>query len=205
MGGSGSGRYSGRPTVDGSARIELPRLKRSGFLKPGSRVSGAWSWSRGDEPWGSVSLTVWVGFEGRGRLSLDYVVDGLPVEQQIELEGVPMRFGGHRWYARCPASGRRCTTLVLPNGGRRFASVKAWRLAYASQNEDIYGRAHRRIAKAEARLARMSKYARKPTRDKQWARLEHGERVLDFGLTRALARIMKWDARVAGRKRRRRT
>ena len=40
MGGWGSGRYGGRPTVDASLRIELPHLRRTGYFKVGHRVSG---------------------------------------------------------------------------------------------------------------------------------------------------------------------
>jgi hypothetical protein len=109
--------------------------------------------------------------------------------QEIHLVAMPMPFGGCRWFALCPVTGRRCTTLVLPSGGRRFASVRAYRLPYASQREDIFGRAHRRIAKATARLDRMSKYARRPTRQKQWDRITEAEAVLDQGLELALRRL----------------
>lgn len=132
-------------------------------------------------------------------MNISFTHKGEPVEQLITLVSVAMRFGGWRWYAICPFTGRRCTTLVLPNGGHRFASVKAWRLPYGSQNEDAYGRAHRRIAKAEARLEGMSKYARRPTRERQWARIEDGNSVLDYGLVIACGRIMQADARRGGR------
>jgi hypothetical protein len=197
MGGYGSGPGGGRPTVEGSLRLELPRLRRAGYLKLGQRVSGTWSWSRGGEPIGSVSVTCIVDPESTSSLVIEFNRNGEPVTQHISLEAVPMRFGGFRWYARCPFSGRRCTTLVMPNGGKRFASVKAWRLPYASQNEDAFGRAHRRIAKANERLARMSKYARTPTRQRQWDRLWEGERVLDYALTLAWARISGLEARLS--------
>lgn len=100
-------------------------------------------------------------------------------------------------YAGCPLSGRRCTTLVMPNGGHRFASVKAWRLPYASQNEDVFGLAHRRVAKAEERLARLSKYARMPTRHRAWERIEEAEGVLDYGLASAWARLSRVEARLS--------
>lgn len=198
MGGYGSGPGGGRPTVEGSFRLELPRLRRAGYFKPGHRVSGTWSWSRGGEPSGSVGIACMVDPERASSMVIDFTRNGEPVTQNITLEAVPMRFGGWRWYARCPFNGRRCTTLVLPNGGHRFASVKAWRLPYASQNEDTFGRAHRRIAKANERLGRMSKYARTPTRQRQWDRIWEGERVLDYGLTVAWARLSGLEARLNG-------
>jgi hypothetical protein len=124
-------------------------------------------------------------------MDISFERDGQRVDQHIYLEPVEMRFGGWRWYARCPMSGRRCMTLVLPNGGHRFASVKAWRLPYASQREDIFGRAHRKIAKANERLDRMSKYARTPTRQHQWDRIAEAEEVLDYGLALAWQRLSK--------------
>lgn len=199
MGGYGSGPGGGRPTVEGSLRLELPRLRRAGYLKSGCRVSGSWSWSRGGDPSGSVSLACTVDPEGTSEMVISFSHKGEPVTQHIRLECVPMRFGGWRWYARCPFSGRRCTTLVMPSGGHRFASVAAWRLPYASQNEDIFGRAHRRIAKAKERLDRMPKYARRPTRQRQWDRISNAEELLDQGLALAWQRLSKLEGRLRGK------
>jgi hypothetical protein len=189
MGGYGSGPGGGRPTVESSLRLDLPQLRRAGFLKPGCRVSGTWQWSRQGEPAGSVSIIVALEPEERSSMTISFLRGGEPILQEIHLVAMPMRFGGWRWFALCPLDGRRCTTLVLPSGGRRFASVRAYRLPYASQREDIFGRAHRRIAKATARLDRMSKYARRPTRQKQWDRITEAEAVLDHGLELALRRL----------------
>lgn len=196
MGGYGSGPGGGRPTVEGSLRLELPRLRRAGYFKPNHRVAGTWSWSRGGEPSGSVSIACMVDPERASSMVINFTRNGEPVTQNITLEAVPMRFGGWRWYARCPVSGRRCTTLVLPNGGHRFASVKAWRLPYSSQNEDAYGRAHRRIAKANERLGRMSKYTRTPTRQRQWDTIWDAEAVLDDGLALVWQRLNKLERRL---------
>lgn len=199
MGGYGSGRSGGRPTVESSPRLELPRLRRAGYLKPGCRVSGTWSWSRGGEPSCSVGMVCTVDMSGQSTIVLSFTLRGDAVTQQIRLEAAPMRFGGFRWYALCPFSGQRCTTLVLPNGGNRFASVKGWRLPYSSQNEDAIGRAHRRIAKAEARLERMSKYARTASRERQWNKVIDAEEVLDHGLARVWLRLSKLERRLSAK------
>ena len=190
MGGSGSGRSGGRPTVESSLRLELPLLRRAGYLMAGHSVSGSWSWSRGGECTGTVRIACTVDVEGTSELVVSFSHEGEAVTQRIRLEGVPMRFGGWRWYARCPFNGRRCTTLVMPNGGDQFASVKAWRLPYASQNEDRIGRAHRRIAKAEAKLERLSPYARIPTHQRLCRRIEQANDVLDYGLAAVVGRLM---------------
>ena len=189
MGGYGSGPSGGRPTVETSLRIDLPQLRRAGFFKPGCRVAGIWRWTRHGEPAGSVDIAVTLEPEGRSEMMISFRRGDEPIAQEVCLVAVPMPFGGWRWFALCPVTGRRCTTLVLPIGGRRFASIPAWRLPYASQREDIFGRAHRRIAKATARLDRMSKYARRPTRQKQWDRITEAEAVLDQGLELALRRL----------------
>ncbi len=55
-----------------------------------------------------------------------------PIEYAVPLIYTTPRFGGLRWWFRCPATWRRCTKLYLPNGGRRFLSRHAYRLRYAS-------------------------------------------------------------------------
>lgn len=189
MGGYGSGPGGGRPTAEASFRIDLPQLRQAGFLKPGCRVAGICRWTRQGELAGSVDIAVTLDPEGRSILTIAFQRNEEWISQEVLLVGVPMPFGGWRWFALCPMTGRRCTALVLPSGGQRFASIPAWRLPYASQREDIFGRAHRRIAKATARLDRMSKYARRPTRQKQWDRIVEAEAVLDQGLELALRRL----------------
>jgi hypothetical protein len=58
-----------------------------------------------------------------------------------------MRFGGHRLYARCPLSGRRCE--VLPIVGGVVACRQVHRLAYASQSLDRLGTLRERAERCE--------------------------------------------------------
>ena len=46
MGGYGSGRHGGRPTVEDSLTLNLPRLFKAGRLKPGASIDGTLRWSR---------------------------------------------------------------------------------------------------------------------------------------------------------------
>ena len=197
MGGYGSGRRGGRPSVESSRRIELSKLKRAGYLKMGSQTSRVWSWHNNwGEHTGSVNVRCNVIDQFRAELEISCSLNGEPTFQRIALESMPMRMGGRRWFAICPKTGRRCTVLALPNGARHFASIRAYRLPYASQSEDTIGRAHRRIAKAEARLERLSKYARKPTRERLWDQIADADQVLDYGTERLLERLMKRDAKL---------
>jgi hypothetical protein len=45
MGGYGSGRSGGRPTVEDSLSLNLPRLFKTGWLKQGAWTSGTLRWS----------------------------------------------------------------------------------------------------------------------------------------------------------------
>ncbi|MEI6644382.1 MAG: hypothetical protein WCL10_20425 [Novosphingobium sp.] len=84
----------------------------------------------------------------------------------VWLDSAPMRFEGERWNAPCPHTGRRCSTPVLPPGKTHFASVRGWGVAYGSQRECEVHRAYRAINKASSRLRGLSKYARKPARER---------------------------------------
>ena len=137
MGGFGSGRYGGRPTADMSKKVDLAWMIRTGKAIPGQWISGGLSWSCGGQHAGSVSyvanmedpedsylqLSFWQG-SGDAR---EYV------DQKVRLAFTEPNYGGRRWWMVCPYSGRLAGKLYLPNGGDRFASRKAWRLAYQSQ------------------------------------------------------------------------
>lgn len=190
MGGLGSGPRSRRTTVEMAMRVDVPTLKRQGYLRGGGRKSGSWSWVRAGQLIGKVEPSTRLDPEGLSELVLSYTVAGRASTQRIRLEALPMRFGGWRWYFVCPSTSRRCAVLVMPVGGDRFASVKAWGLAYQCQREDAFQRAHRRIAKAERRLDVLSRYARHPTREKLWRRVERAEAVLDYGVAAMAAAFL---------------
>ena len=58
--------------------------------------------------------------------------------------------------------------LLIPPGKTFFASARGWGVAYSSTRECEVGRAHRAMRKVEE--TRLSKYARRPTRERQWQR-----------------------------------
>jgi len=61
MGGYGSGRSGGWPTVEDSLSLNLPRLFKTGWLKQGAWVSGTLRWSIAGTGEESASM----GFEAR--------------------------------------------------------------------------------------------------------------------------------------------
>lgn len=196
MGGYGSGRHSAFPSVGGSLRIEMPQLKARQYLS-GAGAIGSWSWSCGGAPSGSIGLrTELKGPEG-GRLILTYNHKDVPKQQDIALEAVPMRFGGVRWYARCPSSGRRCGTLVFASWRGGFVSVKAAGIPYTSQTEGKLDRLRRRRDKLETQYQALSKYTRRHTRMALWDDFcradERYEMAFEVMAGRLCERIAKFD------------
>src|ERR1700760_2646340 len=166
MGGFGSGRTGGGPTVEGcnSLVLDINRITRPtrehmrkrgmSEIAPGQVVhsSLSWQWTRygEDEPWAEVEIRLELRSRS-GTAWLRYDVDHFsrptgPQEYPVSLETTPCRFGGLRWWWICPATGRRAAKLYLPNGGIRFLSrgPGAYRLPYASQRQGRTGRMHAR-------------------------------------------------------------
>ena len=180
MGGYGSGRRSNRPTTDDCFCLDLSHLKRLGMLKRHCLNRRVVSWScRGQK---TAELTVVADVdcnEPYPCLKFTGHADGQRVDCMVWLDCVPMPFGGERYYALCPRTGRRCTALVLPPGQTHFASVKGWNVAYGSQRECPIHRGHRAINKAQARRKALSKYSRKPTRARLLDRLIERQMFVD--------------------------
>ena len=72
---------------------------------------------------------------GAAQLQLDYWLNGVAVSERIPLDRTRPRYGGVRWWFRCPSCARRCAKLYLPPGAECFACRRCHRLAYQSQRE----------------------------------------------------------------------
>lgn len=156
MGGLGSGRPSGsgRGKVEHYRELDVNRLHKAGYLRPGWR--GGWQWTRDGEKVASIVL----GTEA-DRLHLAYRVrlgggEWEDVVETVRLVCVPCRFGGSRPYFICPGvvnsvvCGRRVTKLH--GAGRYFLCRHCYELAHASQSEGEWDRALRRVDKVRWRL-----------------------------------------------------
>lgn len=180
MGGFGSGRPAGKVTVEGcrTLRLDVNRVTRTARVaargpdKAGLPVleRRGWSWTTGGEPepraHAVVTLTLHV-HHGTARLQFDIDQPSHrtgPRDQTVRLETTPCRFGGLRWWWVCPATGRRCATLYLPNGGDLFLSRGrgAYPLAYASQNESPMARSHGRLWRLHRKLGDTYTYFEQP-------------------------------------------
>jgi hypothetical protein len=149
-----------------------------------------------------------------GKLSADFAL-GRPnwlrvqlpdLDQTFELRSQSRHFGGRQWYLLCPMTAYRASVLYRPNGTRMFACQKYWRRRYGYRSQFLTAcdRAHRNIARIEARLSPVNpegiddgcfyraKGMRQKTFERLWEELDRNEAVLDERLVRAAARLLKW-------------
>lgn len=160
MGGFGSGRHGGGPTVESSLTLDIDKLRRDNLIAPGlyRRVSLTWSWTGTGERIADINMVVDTSDEG-GMIHLQFVSrnpatgERTETDQPIRLTTIEQPFGGRRWFAICPFTGARCSKLYLPPGATKFAARGAWRrLAYKVQREAPYDRALRAAFKRRRRL-----------------------------------------------------
>jgi hypothetical protein len=142
MGGYGSGRSGGRPTVEDSLTLDLQRLFKTGWLKSSTQISGLLRWTTVNTDRETASM----GFQSEVREESGHVQlcwtstdqrtgETRQCENRITLTTRPQPFGGRRWFFICPRTGESATKLHLPSGACTFASRKAYRLGYRSQRE----------------------------------------------------------------------
>jgi hypothetical protein len=203
MGGSGSGRYGGRPTADASLRIDLAWMLRTGRVKDGTRCSGSLSWNRGGEEVGSISYQAIMHQPGEERLELAYSLGSgesrEQVNQTVRLCYTVPHYGGKRWWMICPVRRIRVGKLYLPSGGDRFASRQAWRLGYHIQRVGRLDRSSERLYRFQRKLGVEQGLYTLPSRPKgmrhrTWDKLlkrywdleEAADSDLAIGLTRIL-------------------
>ncbi len=157
MGGWGSGRHGGRPTVEDGLTIDLGLMLRRGWVKDGATGAGTLSWSSRGERVASIGHRYDFTDPDQARLTLIYTrtpSNGLPekVEQRIRLTYTRPTYGGRRWWMICPHRGRRVAKLHIPPGGDRFASRLAWRLPYQSQRSARRDRVFDRLFRLQRKL-----------------------------------------------------
>jgi hypothetical protein len=159
MGGTGSGNYGGRPTVEDALKLDLHRLIRTGSFQPGARVTGSLTWT---DPY-SGKQTASIGYEAHmsgehGWVRLRYTTtnhwngEKTHHDYTVQLATTPQPFGGRRWWWVCPRRGDLVSKLYKPAGNGIFASRKAHRLAYRCQRQSPYDRAISQAFKHRRRL-----------------------------------------------------
>ncbi len=185
IGGYGSGRRSNRPTTDDCLHINLSTLKQLGMIQRHCMNRRERVWRRYGSTLAKLTLVTDMHcLKPSPCLTITGHAFGKAIDCVVYLEEQPLPYGGERWYALCPHTGRRCTVLVLPPGQTHFASVKGWNVPYCSQREDEVDRAFRAMHKLNERPP--LKYARKPTRERYERRY-----------MKAIETICAWEERMA--------
>src|SRR5215469_12010506 len=125
MGGYNSGRPQSRVRLS-----QLTKLPLSAFdprsLRLGVKGLGQFRWANGNE----IACRKY-----EASIELQYMVNGEPVIQRIDLEYLARHFGGSLPLALCPASMRRCRVLYFRL--RAFVCRRYTRALYASQSPHV--------------------------------------------------------------------
>ncbi|GGE24800.1 hypothetical protein GCM10011390_50270 [Aureimonas endophytica] len=186
MGGMGSGRSGGRPTVQSGLTLDVSKLLRDRCFQPGRSTKGRlqWTYSHSDASLAQMAYVSVMG-EERGRAILFYSTTdywtGEPrnVECAVDLDTTSQPFGGRRWWFRCPQTGRRVRKLHMPAGSLRFASRQAHRLAYPSQRQSPRDRATNRAFRLRHRLGDYEGGVGDPLPKPKWMRWATYEREVE--------------------------
>ena len=147
MGGTGSGRSDGYPTVEGCGSYSLTLKRLSNTLAECHRRKGRFSV---DYRWND-------GFEAKLEFDFSYPADPFlrlshethrmgdneEITYTVSIERTYPRYGGLRWWFTCIKTRQRHAKLYLPLGGSRFLSRDGFRLRYRSQRETKVDRAWR--------------------------------------------------------------
>jgi hypothetical protein len=169
MGGFGSGRRFGRPTVEESLVIDLAWMLREGLAKPGANVAGHLTWSSWHRPIMQLEYKALMATQGSERLE----ISGREVQahQVVKLSYTTPNFGGKRWWMLCPYRGSLANKLYLPPGGDQFASRQVHRLSYRSERATALDRALERMIALQARLGCSKEIGAFPVRPKgMWSK-----------------------------------
>lgn len=194
-----------RVTLENGLKLDLNRLARKGFVKPGAYRGSGISWTNSYT--GEELASGWVTADmldpqgGWLRIKLG------ELDQTITLTSHPRHFGGRQWYFVCPRTTRTISVLWMPPGARSFASRQHWgrQAAYHSQFLTPIDRAHRGKARINSRLCAIggcdpdewelppkSKWMRWRTYNRAEAKFDQYEASLEWGLAdlKLFAKIM---------------
>ena len=182
-----SGRRADTPSSDECLRLSLSALRQAGAIRRGKSVTATKEWTRGGVPVGSLTFIVDL-MEPTPGIHVTGWAFGRRIEQRLELVSQPQPFGGERWLAKCPRSGRLCRELVMPPGRDAFASMPGWGVRQSVERERSLDRALRARAKANCRIGGLSKFVRKPTRLRLEKKLAKAQHAIDVEEIRVVSR-----------------
>ncbi|BCW87521.1 hypothetical protein sos41_06510 [Alphaproteobacteria bacterium SO-S41] len=216
MGGFGSGRTGGSPSIERTDSIQLDVNVVAGIMRKHPGATWRWTFRRDGDELGWLTFSTNSPADPYCRLAFlrfNIAHFSRPTGEQsqtVRMVSAPCRFGGVRWYFLCPSSGRRCAKLFLPNGALRFYSRASLRLAYDVTREGPMDRAHRRLARLYRKLGQRyqgpdwqwpfrPKGMRKRTFKRIEAGIEWGTEALNIAFEAGCARFLKRDPTLADR------
>lgn len=190
MGGFGSGRRSRTPAVEECIVLTMANLKAWGMLRQHCMCRDVREWRYRDSITARLTITTDINcLEQHPCIKIEGTAYGKAICHYVLLDAQPMRFGGVRWFALCPSTGKRCTTLVLTPWSPVFIARMATGLPNLTQRMDRVSRAQAAVDKAEEQRKALSKYARQPTRDRLIERICRNQAIIDDEIERLSARI----------------
>jgi hypothetical protein len=137
MGGFGSGwRRARTDVVEDCLVLSIADLVREKVIVPGTLKHGVLAWSRaGEQPHARVTYEADLRTDKHAAIQLRYRLDDRSESCHVWLRCTVPQYGGRRWWFACPLTGNRVAKLYLPPGQNRFASRRAYGLAYSSSRK----------------------------------------------------------------------
>ena len=172
MGGHGSGRDGWRAEIESLPRLDVRELRRQGQLAPAHPRTY------------------------KMAVRMAYTWEGEPYQAELPLTRVPCRFGGWRYYFRCPRCARRVEVVILA-GGRTWGCRRCLRVRYYSQGlapadrrqwraDHLYARAG---VEDDAGLVHKHKWMRWRTFNRLMDRANELQRAADCAFVERVARL----------------
>jgi len=188
-----------RVCLQDGLKLDLNRLSRKGFIKPGSIGACGIAWTH--SYWGQIASGI-ISADMSGQIEGWLRIQLGSLDQRIILVARDRHFGGEQWYFVCPVMNRRASVLWKPPGADRFCSRQTFgrQVAYQSQFNDATNRAHAGQAKIKARLIGENdpdewdlppkpKWMRWKTYNRYEAKFDHYEAILDEGCVELAAKL----------------
>jgi hypothetical protein len=135
--GSWSRHYASKGTVESRNSVSVHYLKKQGCLHEGN--NGTLSWSRGDEPCGSIGYHVkanGIQFSYRSRAS--ELAEWENVELFIQFDCTACNYGKQRTWLLCLQCDKR--VAIVYSEGKYFHCRKCCQLNYRTQHENYFDR-----------------------------------------------------------------
>lgn len=148
----------GKRLVGDCLTLDLAWIMRLTSIRAGQSGNGEIKWAVDGHAIGSLCFRLDLRATETARLILRYALatpEGkrTPMRQVIALTALPQRLGAHRWWLHCPVGGERARVLHLPLDSDRFASRKAWGLAYRVERLNRIDRPFEKLFRAQRRLS----------------------------------------------------